>query len=87
MTRWVVTLDGEVDMEFSSRAEARAHAAWLRRHPDVIARAERADERSRAIGEVMVLDREAPPEWACDARGCLTPAVEDGYCSAHLVVG
>lgn len=33
--RWIVLLDGELDQRCRTRAEAREHARWLRRHPAV----------------------------------------------------
>jgi hypothetical protein len=31
--RWAVEIDGEIDGRFESRAKAREHAAWRKRHP------------------------------------------------------
>ena len=79
--RWVVMLDGVVDMEFGSRAAAREHAKWLRGTPDVLDRAAHHDDGGQCAGDVVVVDREHPPEWCCDAPGCIEPEQPDtGYC-------
>ena len=67
--RWAVTLDGEVDERFRTRAAARAHAAWLRGHPAVIDRVERSDiGGARVAGVVAVVDADAHGE-GCPACG------------------
>jgi len=48
---WLVLLDGEVDRRCRTRAEAREHARWLRRHPAVI------DRRVRNMGGRVTVRR------------------------------
>ena len=84
MKRWVVTLDAETDMEFSSRASARQHAAWLRGTPDVLDRAAHHDDGGQCGGVVEIVDRENTPDWCCEAKDCIEAADPlTGYCEAH----
>ena len=49
---WAVTLDGVVEETHASRAAAREHAAWVRRHPSTQDRV-----RYGSGGVVRVIDR------------------------------
>jgi len=55
---WFVTLDGETDGRFPTRAAAREYAGWLRRHPEVRDRARYAGVGAGGVaGTVRVVDR------------------------------